>query len=157
MLNAEEYRTWPDAEDEEELGSLLAQQINALLDTHKYRLQKCVKACAAYDNTGYNSFIDAAAGKPMDGWLENDSLTFNSLSSSIDTLLSKVGKNKILPRIITTNAKWSKREQASKVEKFIRGLFKQLNVEEAMKRPSFPPCFTGMALSKSAIRAIRYP
>jgi hypothetical protein len=143
MLNAEEYRTWPDAEDEEELGSLLAQQINALLDTHKYRLQKCVKACAAYDNTGYNSSLDASAGKPMDGWLENDSLTFNSLSSSIDTLLSKVGKNKILPRIITTNAKWSKREQASKVEKFIRGLFKQLNVEEAMERALFSSLLHG--------------
>jgi hypothetical protein len=134
LLDDETYKTWLEAEDETELGELLAGTMTKIAASHYPRLQKLLKATSAYDNVEYSNLLDAAAAIPCEAWEDTKALTFNVIRSSVVTLAAKVGKNKILPRIITNNAKWAKREQAMRVEKYIRGLFKQLHVDQVMEQ-----------------------
>ena len=134
---------WSLCKEDEELGISLQTQLTAIMDDHKPRLDRIVKALSAYDNLGYGSVFDAVKNQPSGDWDSSDGLTFNILQSALDTLLSKVGKNKILPRIITTNAKWMKRNQAKKVERFVRGLFQQLKVNDVMLRALFSTLLHG--------------
>ena len=137
------YKLWVEAEDHEELGRLLSETMHLIAGQHATRLNRIVRAVSALDNLKYESVLDAASGKPANDWKDEQALTFNVIASAHDTLTSKIGKNKILPRIITSNAKWAKREQSARLEKYVRGLFKQLRVEEVMERALVNCILTG--------------
>lgn len=138
---AEKVQFWADIDSStpdglESLGHVLQRSVTDICEAHSGRINTLVKAVSMYDNTRYENLIDAAMNYKATDWREDQELTFNALRSVVATLNSKISKNKILPRIVTTNARWSKREQASRIDKYIRGLFYQLNcharMEEAM-------------------------
>ena len=129
-----EVKSWQECESPTELGAVLATTLNEIIKEHSARLDMHLKAVSAYDNREYTTVFEAAAQQACDGFSLDQQVTFNVIRSAVATLTAKVGKNKILPRITTTNAKWRKRKQAARVEKFVRGLFKQLNVNQVMEK-----------------------
>jgi hypothetical protein len=128
-----EVKSWQECDDES-LGAVLATTLNEIIKEHSARLDMHLKAVSAYDNREYTTVFEAAAQQACEGFKLDQQVTFNVIRSAVATLTAKVGKNKILPRITTTNAKWRKRKQAARVEKFVRGLFKQLNVNQVMEK-----------------------
>ena len=142
---------WYDNEEPEVVGQLLQSEVARLLNDHSARINKVTRALSAYDNLGYDSAMGMLSGSAGTMWGDENALTFNVLQSSLDTLLSKIGKNKLLPRIITTNAKWAKKEQATKAEKFVRGLFRQLDVAKNMEKVLFSSLLHGDGFLKVVI------
>jgi hypothetical protein len=58
----------------------------------------------------------------------DDRLTFNQAENTIDTVVSKVCKSRILPMAITTGGTWSERRKAKLFNRFIEGLFESTGV-----------------------------
>jgi hypothetical protein len=57
------------------------------------------------------------------GVARQNRLTLNVIKSSIDTLISKMAKDRIAPTFLTSNAPWSKQRQAEKLTKWMKGAF----------------------------------
>lgn len=53
----------------------------------------------------------------------NDRLTYNLIQSVIDTLVSKMAKNRPKPMFLTSGGDWQLQTKAKKLEKFIDGIF----------------------------------
>jgi hypothetical protein len=126
-------KNWQEATSDDDLGAVLATTLNEIINEHASRLDMHLKAVSAFDNRQYSSVFEAASQTACEGFSPDQQVTFNVIRSAVATLSSKVGKNKILPRIATTNARWKKRKQSARVEKYVRGLFKQLNVNKHME------------------------
>lgn len=126
-------KSWQECTEEDNIGAVLSTTLNEIIQEHSSRLDMHLKAVSAYDNRQYSTVFEAASQQACEGFELDQQVTFNVIRSAVATLSSKVGKNKILPRIMTTNARWRKRKQTARVEKYIRGLFKQLNVNKTME------------------------
>lgn len=57
------------------------------------------------------------------GVARQNRLTMNVIKSCIDTLVSKLAKDRIAPTFLTTAAPWSKQRQADKLTKWMKGTF----------------------------------
>ena len=75
-------------------------------------------------------------------------LTLNVVKSSIDTLVSKVCKNKIAPTFLTQNAPYSLQQQAKKMTLWTKGLFYQAKIHENNPMIFRDACIFGTGISK---------
>ncbi len=55
-------------------------------------------------------------------------ITYNLAQSVIDTLVSKVAKNKVTPTFVTSGGVWEMQNKAEQLSKFVEGLFHALDV-----------------------------
>ena len=132
-----------DDEDNKKLGYSLFTVVNQIVELHKERLDTLKSGISLYDNCKYGTLMEAAMQRPAEGWKESDEITVNVLRTIVASLNSKISKNKILPRILTSNARWNKREEAKKLDKYIRGLFYQLKATKVMKEANLDCLLTG--------------
>lgn len=135
---------WADSKlSDEKAGNALVEAVTALVNDHARRINSLTKAVSVYDNCDYESLISAAMQTPATDWRNEQEITFNVLRSIVATLNSKISKNKILPRIVTTNGKWIKREQAMRLDKYIRGLFFQLEAHGILEQANLDCLLSG--------------
>ena len=52
-----------------------------------------------------------------------DRITFNVVQSAIDTVTSKIAKNKPKPYFLTSGGNWAQQRKAKKLNKFVEGIF----------------------------------
>jgi hypothetical protein len=64
------------------------------------------------------------------GVARQNRLTLNVIKSGIDTLISKMSKDRIAPTFLTSRAPWSKQRQAEKLTKWMKGAFYGARVHE---------------------------
>jgi len=64
------------------------------------------------------------------GVARQNRLTLNVIKSAIDTLISKMAKDRIAPTFLTSRAPWSKQRQAEKLTKWMKGAFYGARVHE---------------------------
>ena len=64
------------------------------------------------------------------GVARQNRLTLNVIKSSIDTLISKMAKDRIAPTFLTSRAPWSKQRQAEKLTKWMKGAFYGARIHE---------------------------
>ena len=64
------------------------------------------------------------------GVARQNRLTLNVIKSGIDTLISKMAKDRIAPTFLTSRAPWSKQRQAEKLTKWMKGAFYAARVHE---------------------------
>jgi hypothetical protein len=64
------------------------------------------------------------------GVARQNRLTMNVIKSCVDTLISKMAKDKIAPTFLTSNAPWVKQRQAEKLTKWMKGSFYQTKTHE---------------------------
>lgn len=64
------------------------------------------------------------------GVARQNRLTLNVVKSAIDTLVSKLAKDRIAPTFLTSRAPWSKQRQAEKLTKWMKGAFYGARVHE---------------------------
>jgi hypothetical protein len=64
------------------------------------------------------------------GVARQNRLTLNVIKSGIDTLISKMAKDRIAPTFLTSRAPWSKQRQAEKLTKWMKGAFYGARVHE---------------------------
>lgn len=57
-------------------------------------------------------------------------IQYNLVQSVIDTLVSKMSKNKIVPQFLTQGGEWSMQQKAKKLSKFVDGVFYREQVQK---------------------------
>lgn len=122
---AEEGRYyWWKASDEE-----IAKQIQGtikLISTHQStRLEQLTSSTRLYGNSSAFNFIGPGLSRSASasGNSQSNRISFNVCSSVVDTLVSKIAKNKVIPTFITAGGVWGMQHKAEQLSKFTEGMF----------------------------------
>jgi len=133
----EEKCNWRVEEDEKLKAQKITSELVNIIMQHKDRLNEIRVGMSQYDKRNYGStftsgLMDMGVVSFTQSRLESDeyALSINLLRSCCDTLLSKISKHGILPRIVSSGAQYHIREQAKKTDRWVRGMFRKLNVKK---------------------------
>ena len=132
MLKGKQW--WDEELSEQERAQYLFALIKTLDTTQMGIQQQNLRGMRLYNNqevTGLsiaNYVLSATPGNI--GVARQNRLTLNVIKSCIDTLVSKLAKDRIAPTFLTSNAPWSKQRQAEKLTKWMKGSFYHARVHE---------------------------
>jgi len=125
---------WDEDLSEQERAQYLFALIKTLDTTQMGIQQQNLRSMRLYNNqevTGLsiaNYVLSATPGNI--GVARQNRLTLNVIKSCIDTLVSKLAKDRIAPTFLTSNAPWNKQRQAEKLTKWMKGAFYAARVHE---------------------------
>jgi len=99
------------------------------LDQRHYRLYSGLPLFSAFTN----EIVDA-----------NDiRFTMNVVQSGVNTLVSKISKNKVRPSFLTDEGDWGMQQQAKKMDRYVFGQFYKGKVYEETKKSLRDGCIFG--------------
>lgn len=89
------------------------------------RLEQLTMDTRLYSNSSTFNFIGPALSRTASTAANSVSnrISFNLCASVIDTLVSKIAKNKVVPTFITSGGVWGMQKKAEQLSKFTEGLF----------------------------------
>lgn len=124
--------SWWRSDTDEELAQNIAGTIRFLEDHQNARREQLTVSTRLYGNTdgagiAGSAFTRAAAAAPNP---MNQRISYNLCQSVIDTLVSKIAKNKVQPTFVTSGGIWSMQRKAEKLSKFTEGCFYQNDVHK---------------------------
>ena len=126
---------WRVEEDPKLKAQKATSSLIEIIFQHTDRLNEVRVGMAQYDKRNYTSTFSHGLGELgvisfNRSRLESDeyALSINLLRSCCDTLLSKISKHGILPRIVTSGAHYHIRDKAKRTDRWVRGMFKKLKV-----------------------------
>lgn len=96
----------------------------------------------------------AFGGMPSSGVFASrpNRITLNVVKSCIDTVVNKLGKNKVIPKFLTTGGALSQRTKAEEANQFIFGLLNQTNAHQIHRLCLRDAAIFGTGFSKAVIR-----
>lgn len=116
--------------DEKDMAPAIAATVRFIQTHQGSRIEQLTTSTRMYGNTSvYNlmgtAFTRAASvnSSPM-----SQRISYNLVESVIDTLESKMAKNKVVPQFITNGGDWSTQKKAKQITKFTQGIFYQQDV-----------------------------
>jgi len=112
-------------EYDEQMASEIRSTVLFMQDHQSQRINQLVVSTRLYGNSSPYNILGAAFTRSSSA-APNPSgtrISFNLCSSVIDTLVSQVAKNKVVPTFITSGAKWGMQRKAENLTKFTEGLF----------------------------------
>lgn len=122
------FRWW--TLDDSEMAPAIAATVRFIQRHQGTRIEQLTVSTRLYGNTSVfnlmgTAFTRAASvnSNPM-----SQRISYNICESVIDTLESKMAKNKIVPTYITNGGDWSVQKKAKQLTKFTQGLFYQQDV-----------------------------
>ena len=120
---------WWKTKNEEELCNELLATVAYLKESQNYRQRQAAIYARLYGNHSLFNFIGQNMSK-LDNTmgLPQDRPTFNVISSSVDTLVSKISQSRPAPVFLTDNGDYKQRNLAKKLNNFILGEFYQTKV-----------------------------
>src|SRR5665213_87699 len=122
------YYWWKSLEND------MAHQIQStvkFIQTHSpTRLEQLTASTRLYGNSSAFNFIGPALSRSASASANTQSnrISFNLCSSVVDTLTSKIAKNKVIPSFITSGGVWGMQRKAEQLSKFTDGMFYDQNV-----------------------------
>lgn len=125
---AANFRWW--TLEESEMANAICATVSFIERAQSKRLKQLVTSTWLYGSSNsYNTLgmKKATSGSPNPS---NQSLGFNIIQSVVDTLTSKMAKNKVVPTYITNGGIWDIQKKAEQLTKFTQGLFYQLNAHD---------------------------
>ena len=148
-------KDWRVEEDELMRAQRFTEDVCAVIDQHRDRLNEIREATYLYDSRKYTNLLGSQLGgigfssySDYGNITEIRDLKMNIIRSNVDTLVSKIGKNKILPRIISSGAQWHSQSKSKKADKWIRGMFRKLCVSDKAARALLHCCLFGYGFLK---------
>lgn len=106
----------------EALGNIRKNQTGQeALDERSFRLYSGLPIYSAFT---FNLGFEASEAK----------LTMNVVQSAVNTLVSKITKNKVKPTFLTDGGDWGMQQQAKKLDKYVFGQFYKAKVYEETKK-----------------------
>lgn len=127
---------WYDKENEKNAGELMMNQIRYIDDNSGFQSAKNLRNVRLYGDMNliglapYNYAMGQNAQAVNVGPTR---VTLNVVQSCVDTLVSKMGKQKIKPTFITKGGDYYARKKAKDLDKFMFGLFHKLKVSSVAK------------------------
>ena len=117
-------------------AATMAQDIAAtikFIQTHQTnRLEQITASTRLYGNSSAFNFIGPALARSASASANTQSnrISFNLCSSVVDTLTSKIAKNKVVPTFITSGGVWGMQKKAEQLSKFTEGMFYDQDVHK---------------------------
>lgn len=96
------------------------------IQTHSpTRVEQLTASTRLYGNSSAFNFIGPALSRSASTSANSQSnrISFNLCSSVVDTLVSKIAKNKVIPTFITSGGVWGMQRKAEQLSKFTEGMF----------------------------------
>ena len=115
-----------------EMAAAIAGTVKFIQNRQATRLEQLVESTRLYGNsTSYNSIgTNFSRGGGANSNTMNQRLSFNVISSVVDTLTAKMAKNKVIPTFVTNGGIWKYQKKAKELTKFAQGLSYQLSLHE---------------------------
>lgn len=110
--------------EEDQMAQALAANLSLIRQRQSSRLEQLTVSTRLYGNNNAFNLLGAAITRassvnsnPM-----SSRVTFNLCASIVDTLISKMAKNKVIPTFITNGGDWSMQKKAKQLTKFSQGV-----------------------------------
>lgn len=103
------------------------------ISTHQStRVEQLTASTRLYGNSSAFNFIGPALSRSASasGSAQSNRISFNLCSSVVDTLVSKIAKNKVIPTFITSGGVWGMQRKAEQLSKFTEGMFYDQDVHK---------------------------
>lgn len=115
---------WWKASDAD-MGSQIQGTINFIKNHQTDRVEQLTVSSRLYGNNSAFNFIGPALSKSASSAATSNSnrISFNLCASVIDTMESKIAKNRVVPQFITSGGVWGMQKKAENLTKFLEGCF----------------------------------
>lgn len=130
MGDSANFKWW--TVEENEMAAAIAGTLKFIQRHQSPRIEQLTISTRLYGSTSAYNLMGAAFTRASLG-TSNPSMqriSYNLCSSIVDTLESKMAKNKVIPTYITNGAMWDVQKKAKDLTKFTQGLFHELNAHE---------------------------
>lgn len=128
MYNTDSYRWWE--KDEKELYKDVFAYVNALNQTQSYRQDENIRNMRLYGDVEIFNLKNYNAYRAESTSSVQNRVTFNIIRSMIETVNSKITKNKPKPTFLTEGGDWSLQRKAQKLTQFAQGQFQDCKFYE---------------------------
>lgn len=129
------FPKWWQAEDEVERHRTFVDMARGLESNSTERHQANLRHARMYENVELDTLAgsDFALALVQQAVRGRGLVRMNIVASVLDTLAAKVAKNKPRPSYQTAGGDWSQQQKARRLEKFVHGLFYEMDVYEKGK------------------------
>lgn len=116
------FRWW--TLDKEEVGGGIAATLNFIRQRQSSRLEQLTVSTRLYGNSNAYNLLGSAISRAssVNSQPSSQRISYNLCNSVIDTLVSKMAKNKVIPTFITNGGNWSMQKKAKQLTKFSQGV-----------------------------------
>ena len=124
---------WFDKENESMAAELVFGQMNFIDENSTYQTDKNLRNVRLYGDmtiVGLAPYNYVSGSNNSNSSMGPTRITLNVIQSCIDTLTSKLGKQKIKPTFITKGGDYYAQKKAKQLDKFLFGLFHKLNLSK---------------------------
>ena len=124
------FRWW--AVDENEMAAAIAATVKFIQRHQGSRMEQLTVSTRLYGSTNIYNMMGTAftRASSVNSSPMSQRISFNICESIIDTLESKMAKNKVVPTYVTNGGDWKAQQKAENLTKFTQGLFYQEKVHK---------------------------
>ncbi len=126
------FQWWLVEDDEYAQANSVVNTVAFIQKHQASRLEQMTVSTRLYGNTSAYNLIGTAftRANSVNSNPMSQRMSFNVCASVIDTLVSMIAKNKIIPTYITQGGVWGMQRKAEKLSKFTEGVFYQAKMSE---------------------------
>ncbi len=119
MVSTNAWWTQP----EEQVANSLFEYLSSLDNEQSYRQEENYKFLRMYGSQNIDYLRGFTPSRAIEYTTTQNRVTLNVVQSMIDTVVSKIGKNKPRPQVLTEGGNFSQQRRAKKLSQFIEGQF----------------------------------
>jgi len=111
--------------DEKNMGHQIQSTLNFIKTHQSTRIEQLTASTRLYGNSSAFNFIGPALSKSASSAATTSSnrISFNLCAAVVDTMVSKIAKNKVVPQFVTNGGVWGMQKKAEQLTKFLEGCF----------------------------------
>lgn len=123
------FRWWLE-EDDSAIANAVALTIKFISRHQSSRNEQLVASTRLYGNSTVFSLLGTGFSKAnsVQSNPQSGRISFNLCAAVVDTIVSKISKNKVIPTYITNGGVWNMQQKAQKLSKFTEGCFYENDV-----------------------------
>lgn len=136
--------------DEKSLGAQIQGTINFIKNHQTTRIEQLTASTRLYGNSSAFNFIGPALSKSAASaaTATSNRISFNLCAAVIDTMVSKIAKNRVVPQFITSGGVWGMQKKAENLTKFLEGCFHSNDVHKKTVDQFRDSCVWGTGILK---------
>lgn len=123
---------WWECKEGMEMAQAIAQTVKFISEHQSNRIEQLTVSTRLYGNTSAYSLMGTAftRASSVNSNPTSQRISYNLCQSVIDTLVSKMAKNKVVPTYITNGGIWAMQKRAKDLTKFTQGVFYEQKVHK---------------------------
>ena len=124
------FQWWLTEGNDEQLAQQIAGTIKFIDDHEGDHKDRLLMGTRLYGNSYANNRLIGSTRPSSNNQAPMQRIGYNLCAAVIDTLTSKVAKNRVVPMFLTQGGSWKMQKKAKQLSKFVDGLFYQNQVHE---------------------------